>query len=187
MLQRQVQGLTIRKDALHLGAQILPLFLTPKVVRHQEASVQQVLPQGNDFIVEGEYNVHYVTHCNMGVSCAVADIDPDGRVTLYSQSQYPFIMKMDIAPALGMHPGDVRIVQPPVGPPEEVPAEEGTHDVMALLRRLDALDLPDDVRVGISALGSLPHQVVVDLVSGLRQPTGTAPRFADIRLYPPTR
>jgi len=69
----------------------------------------------SDFIVEGDYNVHYVTHCNMGVSCAVADIDPDGRVTLYSQSQYPFIMKMDIAPSLGMHPGDVRIVQPPVG------------------------------------------------------------------------
>ena len=69
----------------------------------------------SDFVVEGEYNVHYVTHCNMGVSCALADIDVDGRVTLYSQTQYPFIMKMDIAPALDVHPGDIRIIQPPVG------------------------------------------------------------------------
>ena len=69
----------------------------------------------SDYIVEGEYNVHYVTHCNMGTSCCVADIDVDGKVSLHSQSQYPFIMKMDIAPALGVHPGDVRIYQPPVG------------------------------------------------------------------------
>jgi xanthine dehydrogenase molybdenum-binding subunit len=69
----------------------------------------------SDHIVEGEYNVHYVTHCNMGVSCAVADVDLDGKVTLYSQTQYPFIMRMDIAPSLGIHPGDIRIIQPPVG------------------------------------------------------------------------
>ncbi len=69
----------------------------------------------SDHVVEGDYNVHYVTHCNMGVSCAVADVDLDGKVTLYSQTQYPFIMRMDIAPSLGIHPGDIRIIQPPVG------------------------------------------------------------------------
>ncbi len=69
----------------------------------------------SDHIVEGEYNVHYVTHCNMGVSCCVADVDVGGKLTLYSQTQYPYIMKMDIAPSLGIHPGDIRIIQPPVG------------------------------------------------------------------------
>ncbi|MBZ0129185.1 MAG: xanthine dehydrogenase family protein molybdopterin-binding subunit [Rhodobacteraceae bacterium] len=69
----------------------------------------------SDFVVEGAYNVHYVTHCNMGVSCTVADYDTDGRVTIYTQTQYPFNVKMDIAPSLGVHPGDVRIIQPPVG------------------------------------------------------------------------
>jgi len=68
-----------------------------------------------DHIVEGRYDAHYVTHCNMGASCCLADVDTDGKVTLYSQTQYPFIMKMDIAPALGIHPGDLRIIQPPVG------------------------------------------------------------------------
>ncbi|MCP5089053.1 MAG: molybdopterin-dependent oxidoreductase [Rhodobacteraceae bacterium] len=69
----------------------------------------------SDYIVEGEYNVHYVAHCNMGVSCTLADYDTDGRVTIYTQTQYPFNVKMDIAPSLGVHPGDVRIIQPPVG------------------------------------------------------------------------
>ncbi len=69
----------------------------------------------SDFVVEGEYNVHYVTHCNMGVSCSLADYDMDGRVTIYTQTQYPFNVKMDIAPSLGAHPGDVRIIQPPIG------------------------------------------------------------------------
>ncbi len=69
----------------------------------------------SDFVVEGDYNVHYVTHCNMGVSCTVADYDADGRVTIYTQTQYPFNVKMDLAPSLGAHPGDVRIIQPPVG------------------------------------------------------------------------
>ncbi len=71
--------------------------------------------QQSDHIVEGNYNVHYVTHCNMGVSCTLADYDMDGRVTIYTQTQYPFNMKMDIAPSLGAHPGDVRIFQPPIG------------------------------------------------------------------------
>jgi len=69
----------------------------------------------SDHVVEARYNVHYVTHCNMGVSCCLADIDTSGKVTLYSQTQYPYNMKMDIAPSLGIHPGDIRIIQPPVG------------------------------------------------------------------------
>ena len=71
--------------------------------------------QQSDHIVEGNYNVHYVTHCNMGVSCTLADYDMDGKVTIYTQTQYPFNVKMDIAPSLGAHPGDVRIFQPPIG------------------------------------------------------------------------
>jgi CO/xanthine dehydrogenase Mo-binding subunit len=69
----------------------------------------------SDHVVEGRYNVHYVTHCNMGVSCTLADCDVDGKLTIWTQTQYPFNVKMDLAPGLGMHPGDIRIIQPPVG------------------------------------------------------------------------
>ncbi|MFQ5437483.1 MAG: xanthine dehydrogenase family protein molybdopterin-binding subunit [Paracoccaceae bacterium] len=69
----------------------------------------------SDHVVTGNYNVHYVTHCNMGVSCTLADYDVDGRVTIYTQTQYPFNVKMDLAPSLGLDPGDIRIIQPPIG------------------------------------------------------------------------
>jgi len=69
----------------------------------------------SEIVLDATYHVHYVTHCCMGPSCAIADFDPDGRLTLYSQTQYPYIFKMDIAPSLGLHPGDIRVIQPPVG------------------------------------------------------------------------
>jgi len=69
----------------------------------------------SDFVVEHEFDVPYVTHCCMGTSCAIADFDTAGKLTIYTQTQYPYNYKMDLAPALGIHPGDIRVIQPPVG------------------------------------------------------------------------
>ena len=69
----------------------------------------------SDIIVDNVFEVHHVTHCCMGTSCAIADFDTNGKLTIYSQTQYPYNYKMDLAPALGMHPGDIRVIQPPVG------------------------------------------------------------------------
>jgi len=69
----------------------------------------------SDVVLDDVFNVHYVTHCCMGPGCVIADFDTEGRLTIYSQTQYPYNFKMDIAPALGMHPGDIRVIQPPVG------------------------------------------------------------------------
>jgi xanthine dehydrogenase molybdenum-binding subunit len=69
----------------------------------------------SDVIADNVFRVHRVTHCCMGTSCAIADFDTAGRLTIWSQTQYPYNFKMDLAPALGMHPGDIRVIQPPVG------------------------------------------------------------------------
>ena len=69
----------------------------------------------SDIIVDNVFKVHHVTHCCMGTSCAIADFDSNGKLTIWSQTQYPYNYKMDLAPALGMHPGDIRVIQPPVG------------------------------------------------------------------------
>ncbi|MCB1436392.1 MAG: xanthine dehydrogenase family protein molybdopterin-binding subunit [Rhodobiaceae bacterium] len=69
----------------------------------------------SDVVIDETFNVHYVTHVCMGTSCAIADFDPDGKLTIYSQTQYPYNFKMDLAPALGMHAGDIRVIQPPIG------------------------------------------------------------------------
>ena len=70
---------------------------------------------GSDIIADNVFRVHHVTHCCMGTSCAIADFDSNGKLTIWSQTQYPYNYKMDLAPALGMHPGDIRVIQPPVG------------------------------------------------------------------------
>ncbi len=69
----------------------------------------------SDVIIDDVFNVHYVTHCCMGTGCAIADFNADGKLIIYSQTQYPYNYKMDLAPALGIHPGDIRVIQPPVG------------------------------------------------------------------------
>ena len=69
----------------------------------------------SDLIVDNVFRVHHVTHCCMGTSCAIADFDSNGKLTIWSQTQYPYNYKMDLAPALGIHPGDIRVIQPPVG------------------------------------------------------------------------
>ncbi len=69
----------------------------------------------SDLVLDDTFDVHYVTHCCMGTSCVIADFDAAGKLKIYSQTQYPYNYKMDIAPALGVHPGDIRVIQPPVG------------------------------------------------------------------------
>ncbi len=105
------------EDALKPGAPVIDEERPDNIAMGQNFSHGDISEgeKASDHIVEGAYNVHYVTHCNMGTSCCIADISASGKVTLYSQSQYPYIMKMDLAPALDIHPGDLRIVQPPVG------------------------------------------------------------------------
>ncbi len=69
----------------------------------------------SDFIADNVFRPHHVTHCCMGTSCAIADFDNNGKLTIWTQTQYPYNYKMDLAPALGISPGDIRVIQPPVG------------------------------------------------------------------------
>ena len=69
----------------------------------------------SDIIVDNVFRPHHVTHCCMGTSCAIADFDHNGKLTIWTQTQYPYNYKMDLAPALGINPGNIRVIQPPVG------------------------------------------------------------------------
>ena len=69
-----------------------------------------------DVVIEDTFSLHYVTHCCMGVSGVIADFEPEsGNLTLYSNTQVPFLHKREFAEVLEMEPGRVRIVQPPIG------------------------------------------------------------------------
>jgi CO/xanthine dehydrogenase Mo-binding subunit len=70
----------------------------------------------SDVVVEDEFYLHYVTHCCMGVSGIIADFEPSsGNLTLYSNTQVPFLHKREFSEVLGMDPGRIRIIQPPIG------------------------------------------------------------------------
>ncbi len=80
--------------------------------KHGDLAAAEAL---SDVIVDSVFRPHHVTHCCMGTSCAIADFDHNGRLTIWTQTQYPYNYKMDLAPALGIGPGDIRVIQPPVG------------------------------------------------------------------------
>ena len=69
----------------------------------------------SDIVVEDVFRLHYVTHCCMGVSGVIAEFDPNGNLLLHSNTQVPFLHKREFAELLGIDPGRIRIIQPPIG------------------------------------------------------------------------
>ena len=69
----------------------------------------------SDTVVEDVFWLHYVTHCCMGVSGVIAEFDADDNLRLYSNTQVPFLHKREFAELLGIDPGRIRVIQPPIG------------------------------------------------------------------------
>jgi xanthine dehydrogenase molybdenum-binding subunit len=69
----------------------------------------------SDVVIEDTFKLHYVTHCCMGVSGIIAEFDASGNLTLYSNTQVPFLHKREFAEYLNMDPARIRIIQPPIG------------------------------------------------------------------------
>ncbi|MFQ5423134.1 MAG: xanthine dehydrogenase family protein molybdopterin-binding subunit [Phycisphaerae bacterium] len=69
----------------------------------------------SDVIIEDTFRLHFVTHCCMGVSGVIARFDSEDNLTVYSQTQVPFLYKKDIAPVIGVPPERIRVLQPVIG------------------------------------------------------------------------
>lgn len=69
----------------------------------------------SDAVVEDVFWLHYVTHCCMGVSGVIAEFDGRDNLLLYSNTQVPFLHKREFAEMLGIDPGRIRVIQPPIG------------------------------------------------------------------------
>jgi xanthine dehydrogenase molybdenum-binding subunit len=65
--------------------------------------------------VEDTYTLNFVTTACLGTMAAIADWDPEGRLTMYSTTQVPFLYQKDLAATLGLSGDRVRVMQPPVG------------------------------------------------------------------------
>jgi xanthine dehydrogenase molybdenum-binding subunit len=66
-------------------------------------------------VVEGEYRLNFVTPACLGTMVAIADWDLEGRLTMWSTTQVPFLYQRDLAQALGITGDRIRVLQPPVG------------------------------------------------------------------------
>jgi xanthine dehydrogenase molybdenum-binding subunit len=66
-------------------------------------------------VVEDTYRLNFVTTACLGTMVAIADWDPEGRLTMWSTTQVPFLYQRELAMALGIGGDRIRVMQPPVG------------------------------------------------------------------------
>ena len=68
-----------------------------------------------DYVREDTFNVHAVSHAYLEPCSCMAQCDLEGRITLWSSTQVPFILQCLLASTLGMRENDVRVIKPFVG------------------------------------------------------------------------
>jgi xanthine dehydrogenase molybdenum-binding subunit len=66
-------------------------------------------------VVEGTYRLNFVTPACLETMVAIADWDAEGRLTMMSTTQVPFLYQRNLAGALGIGGDRIRVLQPPVG------------------------------------------------------------------------
>jgi 4-hydroxybenzoyl-CoA reductase subunit alpha len=86
-------------------------------------SVERKIKYGNvdqafsecDYIREDTVTVHAVSHAYLEPCSALAQCDQDGKITLWTSTQTPYIVQCLLASTLGLRENDVRVIKPFVG------------------------------------------------------------------------
>ncbi|MBF0476570.1 MAG: molybdopterin-dependent oxidoreductase [Deltaproteobacteria bacterium] len=69
----------------------------------------------SDYVREDTFHVHAVSHAYLEPCAAIAQCDLDGRITLWTSTQVPYIIQCLLASTLQMRENDIRIIKPFVG------------------------------------------------------------------------
>ncbi len=67
------------------------------------------------YIREDNFLVHTQSHAYMEPCASLAEVDAEGRVTLYTSTQTPYIVQCLLASTLGISENFVRVIKPAVG------------------------------------------------------------------------
>ena len=70
---------------------------------------------GSDVVVDGEYHYEGSAHVPIEPHCAIAQIDKNGLLTLWSATQVPHYLHRELSRVLRLSPARIRVIQPPVG------------------------------------------------------------------------
>ena len=68
-----------------------------------------------DLVIEGDYFFEGTTHAAIEPHCALAAVDPDGLVTVWSATQVPHYLHRELARVLELPARKIRVIQPPLG------------------------------------------------------------------------
>ncbi len=68
-----------------------------------------------DLVVEGEYFFEGTTHAAIEPHCAVAHVEPNGLLTVWSATQVSHYLHRELAKVLEMPANRIRVIQPPLG------------------------------------------------------------------------
>ncbi len=69
----------------------------------------------SDYIREDTFTTHAVSHAYLEPCSSLAAVDLDGRITLWTSTQTPYIVQCLLAATLGLRENDVRVIKPYVG------------------------------------------------------------------------
>jgi len=118
-----LDGIKPDAELLHpdLGSYVVADFIDPKpgtnIANHfkvRKGDVSSAWDQCK-VIVEREFTVPHIQHVPLETHIAVARVEQDGKIVLWSSSQSPFAQRNLIAEAMGMSQSDLRVISPYVG------------------------------------------------------------------------
>jgi 4-hydroxybenzoyl-CoA reductase alpha subunit len=104
-------------DAVRSGAPVLHDYCKNNISvnrKIQYGDVEKGFSE-SDYVREDTFKVHAVSHAYLEPCSALAQVDLDGRITLWTSTQVPYIVQCLLAATLGMRENDIRIIKPYVG------------------------------------------------------------------------
>ncbi len=66
-------------------------------------------------VVEGDYHYEGSAHVPIETHCAIAEVDKNGLLTVWSATQVPHYLHRELSRVLRLSPTRIRVIQPPVG------------------------------------------------------------------------
>jgi 4-hydroxybenzoyl-CoA reductase subunit alpha len=70
---------------------------------------------GSSVVVEGDYHYEGSAHVPIETHCALAQLDKNGLLTVWSATQVPHYLHRELSRVLRVSPARIRVIQPPVG------------------------------------------------------------------------
>lgn len=104
-------------DAAREGAPVLHDYCPNNISvnrKIQYGDVEKAFAEA-DYVREDTFNVHGVSPAYLEPCSALAQVDLDGRITLWTSTQVPYIVQCLLASTLGMRENDIRVIKPFVG------------------------------------------------------------------------